>query len=706
MSRLVFILGLAVILSACESDGAKEWESCTKSSDCAGDLLCKEGVCLKPEQQVSCLIDAQCPAGLTCVNGVCSDGTEQPPECSATVPCADGLACVKGSCIDGGTPAECSKDGDCKDGQVCAAGKCEAAPEAECTEDEDCPSGNCDKESGQCLGAACQGDEDCPEGTCNTESGTCDLPEVGCQSDDDCESGLCDSGTGKCIEDAADCQEDGECNDDDACTEDSCQEGKCKNVHIASESCCLSDNDCVPANACQAISCQDFSCESQAIADCCLEDAECDDGNAMTQDLCEENVCANPGLACYFDADCDDGNACTIDTCKQQHCENPVSADPLCCLVDEECDDGKPETTDSCVDFQCVFKSETCVNDIDCADSNPCTSEACNQGVCEVSVITEPQCACAADGDCMGKGNTCTLQQLGPLSMGLFCGEPEGTKLAGESCTKDADCKSGYCASFDDGKICFGPCKSDMDCKGGTSCGTVNLTLAQDVVQSFDACVIPPDQCKGDQSCAGGQVCLPAQNPDVLNTIIGICGPSIGSKTAGSICSKDEECQSGVCFNLIEKGINICWSMCAHDQDCLPGLYCYENLVYFVFDQDTPNKMDDKYYSVRTCSPNLGSFQACWADSDCPGNEFCSTYSNQSMTALEPKCITAKGNSPAGSSCSSNTQCKSDWCNSPPGFCVGLCKSTGDCSGGAICDVIDFTLNDKGDQVPAHICLP
>lgn len=708
MRKILLFFLLAVTLGACGTEGSPEWGPCTTSGDCSGDLVCKEGVCLKPEQQVSCLVDAQCPEGLLCLDGVCSDGNEPPPECSDSNPCGKGFSCVKGHCVDNGGTDLCSVDGDCQEGEQCQEGECveDAAPD--CIADEDCESGNCDVDLGVCLGATCDEDGDCPDGSCDLDTNTCTIPEPGCTADEDCQSGLCDTGTGECIEDAVDCGTDEDCEDEDPCTADSCKDGKCKNVHIVTEGCCLTADDCPAAGPCEESLCTDFACVQEPTENCCSDAAECDDGNPMTTDLCEEGVCANPGIDCVFDADCDDADPCTIDTCPANHeCANAETADPLCCTTDADCHDDDPETKDVCIDFQCQFKSETCVQDIDCVDSNPCTNEKCVQGTCLIEVITEPQCACKSDGDCIGKGNTCVIEQTGPTSLGLFCSEPVGSKLAGENCSEDSECRSGLCAKLNDGEICFGGCKSDMDCKGSTTCGVIGFDLGGGKSFEADACVIPAPGCTGDSSCAGGNVCLPGQNPDVPNTIIGFCGPAMGSKTGGSICSNDLDCQTGTCFELFEKNIDICWSKCSSDNDCLPGLYCYANLIYFGFDQGTPEESDDKFDSPGTCAPFLGSFQSCWADSACPGNEFCFWYSNKTWTALEPRCISSKGNVGAGGNCSSDAQCKSNVCLTPAGICMGLCKANPDCSGVTTCQAYDqFEFNPLGDVATVYLCLP
>jgi len=68
----------------------------------------------------------------------------------------------------------------------------------------------------------------------------------------------------------------------------------------------------------------------------CLGSADCDDGDACTVDSCEQGVCQNvmpDPLCCDEPSDCDDGNACTTDTCDGGTCSFAYdeAALPTCC---------------------------------------------------------------------------------------------------------------------------------------------------------------------------------------------------------------------------------------------------------------------------------------------------------------------------------------------------------------------------------------
>jgi len=328
-----------------------------------------------------------------------------------------------------------------------------------------------------------------------------------------------------------------------------------------------------------------------------------------------------------------------------------------------------------------------------------------------------PDCHCTTDLDCLGKGGTCGLFQISFDNVTTLCRNPVGPNLAGEPCQQHVDCMTGYCLEFDDGDICFGGCKSNLDCKGVSECGEVNFQLPGDFVVSIPTCVHPADECFGDKDCPGDDVCLPVLNPDVPGTLMTACINKQGAKAAGADCTGDGECASGVCFNLFEKGPNknICWSSCKQDVDCANGLACYYNLIYFIFDQGTGDTTDDTYWGMPGCAPYLGSYQLCQGDSDCPATEYCHTYNNQTVTDLEPKCITSTGNLQAGANCSSNSECKSNWCHNfgISQACIGLCKGNDECFGETTCQQTDMTINNKGDENEANdvvvdvlLCVP
>jgi len=656
------ILLIGLLASCSGADKAGEGGSCSESSDCKSGLACVAGTCAPSSGAGSCMVDAQCAPGYVCLGGKCSPADIQ---CLDDGGCDDGFACQDYKCVPVSS-SDCEKDDDCEGDLVCQDGACIEGGGTTCEKDDECDEG-----------------EVCVDGKCKTDD-----PAPECASDEECESGLCDTGLGECIENPQDCGEDADCDDGAQCTTDQCVNGKCKNEHVTTDDCCVLDTDCAAAETCQKPTCIDFSCTYEQIEDCCLDDFECEDGNPLTEDTCVDFQCQHNLSQCVNDASCNDGN---------------------------------PNTIDSCVEGQCInTELGNCVTDQECIDANPCTNEKCVLTTCEYEPVTIAECECVTDQDCAGnKGGACSAFQLDPLTIVTYCTNSSGPKKGGELCTEDMQCKSAYCVPLDP-PLCFGGCKSDLDCFGGSVCGEISFGLSDEVTLNIPACVLPSSECKGDKDCPPDEVChlaLSAEQPGQLATV---CIPDAGSggKKGGQTCGGDDECKSDTCFELFEKNTDICWATCETDQDCEPNFFCYPNLVYFVFNQDTPQPADDEYFGVSSCTPYLGTFTTCQSDADCPGSEFCNPYQNSSLTALDPRCVVpfSGGAQPAGAACTANAQCKSDYCvnPNPNGFCFGFCKGNVDCSSPTTCQAYEnWLVNDFGDGDPGNdivvtvdICLP
>jgi hypothetical protein len=306
-------------------------------------------------------------------------------------------------------------------------------------------------------------------------------------------------------------------------------------------------------------------------------------------------------------------------------------------------------------------------------------------------------------------------------SVETFCSGPEGMLVGGQPCTLDEECFSGFCMGLEENdSLCFHGCHQDNECTAGQICSNVVFAQGQPNEKSIPACLPAPDFCGGDQDCPEDQICLPAQDPNAPNTLTGICLPpqGAGAKTAGQFCTDDAECESEICNAFPGVAQKICWSMCADISDCAPGLKCYPNLIHFVFDQGTDTPLDDKFWATGSCTPDLGSFNNCTGDSNCPGGEFCYHAHNQTNTELEPRCLKTwtSGASKGGETCMNDVQCFSGVClqGTPTGICLALCAGNQDCYGGTSCEPFDgFVLDnmgtdDEGDDVVDtwNICLP
>jgi hypothetical protein len=190
----------------------------------------------------------------------------------------------------------------------------------------------------------CNDGNACTQDTCDKKSGGCVYTPVAgtCSDGDDCTTGDSCSG-GACVGSPVDC------NDGDPCTTDSCSAGSCLHVPV----------NCDDGNACTSDACDAGGCKYIAVV--------CDDDNVCTDDSC------NPAVGCVFTpnmAPCNDGNACTInDKCSAGSCvSEPIN-----------CDDGDACTFDTC-DGGCIHSThDVCSTGVPLgATCNDCTALICS----------------------------------------------------------------------------------------------------------------------------------------------------------------------------------------------------------------------------------------------------------------------------------------------------------------------------------------
>ncbi len=248
------------------------------------------------------------------------------------------------------------------------------------------------------------------------------------------------------------CQTDANCGDGDACTKDTCASGKCTYAPLVGTP-CEDGNPCSLADTCKAGSCaagpgkvcnDNEACTSDSCnpaVGCVytpLNDAAiCSDGNACTdKDACAGGKCT--GLPVADNLVCNDGDACSVgDACASGKCvpkmaaadgascstsDGCVAAGPKClsgkCQGGNACDDGNPCTLDNCT--QNGPGGKTCANvpmaeDAPCSDGDQCTiNEACKAGVCKAATSA---CTVAASFpmDCNTTGWTMSAASSGSV---------------------------------------------------------------------------------------------------------------------------------------------------------------------------------------------------------------------------------------------------------------------------------------------------
>ncbi|MCB9785958.1 MAG: hypothetical protein H6744_04615 [Deltaproteobacteria bacterium] len=240
----------------CVSSPLPDGQACQGADLCLGGGSCLAGTC----QGAAPLI---CPPAGPCAQALCK------PDLGCTVktladgtPCDDSDACTQaGTCYAGACEA---LPVSCKDGNPCtvdacdpSAGGCTHQPAPDGT---GCPPANPCLEGGQCQGGQCAGGQPvvcpaapCTLAVCDPATGAC-LPAGPSPDGLPCDAGLCADG-GVCSKGS--CKPEGpvDCEDEDACTLDSCdpKTGAC--VHApracpepAGDAC--QDASCAPATGC------------------------------------------------------------------------------------------------------------------------------------------------------------------------------------------------------------------------------------------------------------------------------------------------------------------------------------------------------------------------------------------------------------------------------------------------------------------------
>ena len=248
----------------------------------------------------TCTTDADCGfCEPTCIGGVCGGDDS----CTADQVCNE----TTDSCDECDADASCDDGNDCTD-DTCDAGACvftaTAAADA-CDASDLCSPESCDTATGACVAVdTCAANEVCDpaDGSCTTS----------CTSDADCDACFgetCDvGGTDLCVAGTA-----VDCDDADACTDDSCLDGVCSNDAVV----------CPTGETCSGGVCAvDTSCTSDADCDACLGETcdvggtdncaagtpiDCDDGDACTDDSCLDGVCSNDAVICGIGSVCLDG---------------------------------------------------------------------------------------------------------------------------------------------------------------------------------------------------------------------------------------------------------------------------------------------------------------------------------------------------------------------------------------------------------------
>lgn len=174
------------------------------------------------------------------------------------------------------------------------------------------------------------------------------------------------------------------------------------------------------------------------------------------------------------------GAACTgSEQCVSGLCTNGRCVDTCCvasqCQAPTEC---RFDALDGIRGWHCFAPPPAATGGIQasCTASTQCKSNLC-VNTCRTPCCSDTQCGAASGMLAFCAYEYKSLVQEQPL----YClGAAAPGSLAGETCTSDVSCKSGFC---DEGK-CATPCCVDSDCGGTMKC-------KPDIARGLPRCVMP-----------------------------------------------------------------------------------------------------------------------------------------------------------------------------------------------------------------------
>ena len=538
----------------CISDFTHLCRPCATALDCQS-VVGTEDVCVQYGDEGSfcgggCAADEDCPWGFSCETAVTVDGV-------STLQCvADAGVCPCTSTATElalWTPCDVENEwGTCEGKRVCAEeglSPCDASvPAAETCNglDDDCD-GETDEET-------CDDENLCTEDTClgvdgcqhlSLDAGEC-LDGNPCTVADHCEAGECVGAEVLC-------------DDENSCTDDSCDEtGGC--FFVANNVGCDDGDPCTVADQCKEKECVGYEvdCACQENGDCgALEDGDLCNGTLVcdTEKLpyqcvvdpdtvvvcpppagpdvfCQAASCDPATGACFIVPDhegfaCSDGDACTMgEACVEGECTNGAPVN---------CKDGNPCTDDTC---DPVAGCQHAANNAVCSDNDTCTVG---------DICVDSLCVSGEAADC-NDGNLCTDDScdvaLGcqHLANDLECDDGDGCTL-GDFCS-GGQCKKGLISvQCDDSNPC-----TDETCDGLGGCTFQNNN---NPCEDGNLCTFG-DTCEAGE-CQAGKVPLPCDDDNLCTN--DSCDPGEGCVYSlneapcddGNACTADDNCGGGDC---------------------------------------------------------------------------------------------------------------------------------------------------------------
>ncbi len=728
-------------------------ETCDAINDCQAGTApdCNDGV--------GCTVDACDEVGDTCVNtatdSLCDNGLfcDGPETCDpvndcqagAAPNCDDGVGCTDDSCDeDADVCVNAANNVNCDNGLFCDGAEtcdpnldCQLGTPVSCADGVGCTVDSCDETNDICVNAL--DDSQCDNGQ------FCDGMET-CDALNDCQPGTAP-----------------DCGDGVGCTIESCDELNDVCVNTPDHSACDNGLFCDGAETCDAVN------------DCQPAVFSCDDSDACTTDSCDEggDMCVNTPLggctSCIVDADCDDGITCTVDTCNagvcvrtpdDSVCDNSQFCDGVeTCSVSLGCQDGAPPLCDdgvACTVDSCDEINDTCTastNDSLCANGQFCDGVEtchvtlgcqagapvdCNDAVaCTVDACDEVADACSnvPNNLACDNGQFCDGAEVCDVVAGCVAGTPpncdDGVSCTNNSCDEANDqCVAvALDSNCDNGAFCDGveTCDPVLDCQAGTpvNCDDGIACTVDACSEATDVCVNQADDalcdnglfCDGAETCDAVLGCQAGPAPDCDDGVactIDSCdevGDACVNAVTNALCDNGQfcdgvetcdavnDCQAGT-PPVIDDGVGCTDDLCdeandvvvhtANDANCNNGQYCDGietcNATLDCQAGTPPNCNDSVGCTVDICDETNDVCVNTPNGSNCDNGQFCDGVETCDAT------LDCQPGTPPN--CNDGVSCTVDTCDESGDSCVStptaaLCDNGQFCDGLETCDAVN-----------------
>jgi len=439
------------------------------------------------------------------------------------------------------------------------------------------------------------------------------------------------------------------CNDNNACTTDSCPVRDTPAKNSTGDNCIHTPITCAaPADACQYSYCD-------TTKGCVVANVSCDDSNPCTVDTCKNGQCSNVAKTC------NDGNSCTSDTCntKTGNCDyTDISA--TC------------QGSNMCLNYTCNPSVGCQSKSITCNDNNLCTSDSCD--TTKGCVFKDTSSSCNSNNPCIADSCIPT-SGCSSKSNASSCVAPNACQVA--SCSSASGCVNtakDCAAQYKAAGVTVNACNV-ASCDTSSGCKITKITCNDNNACTTDTC--NPDDYDGDpcvyttSSCDDGNECT----QDSCKTASGCSHVTLTCDDSND-CTNDYCDTSSGCYhtNVTCNGGNACTStVCNARGGCsYPSISCDDNNDCTTDSCDTSSGC--KHVELSVDDRNACTTDGCLASGGvyhkpvtCPSIGACFTSS----------CNTSIGCVYTGVSCDDNNPCTIDSCNNSTG-CKHVAKPCDD----------------------------